>query len=123
MRVLLWKFPSEENLQANISAHGLTIKLLQDAFSRKSHYFKAAMFEGTPATTSFWTGKVEDKQAKQSVKEVADFWVTGFLNARPVLTEVRGSRILKGCSNEGMEPLSAAYSQAVKESGACESLS
>jgi hypothetical protein len=37
-RVLLWKFPAEESLQASVSASGITITLLQDAFSRRSNY-------------------------------------------------------------------------------------
>jgi hypothetical protein len=93
-RVLLWKFPSDESLQATFRDEGLTIRLIQDAFSKQSKYFKAAMFEGTLASTSFWKGKVEDKQAKQRVKEVSDFWVIAFLAARPALTDVRGTKIL-----------------------------
>src|SRR5262249_13361257 len=52
------------------------------------------MFEGTPSITSFWTGKVEDKQAKRRITEAADFWVAGFLSARPELTEGKGTKIL-----------------------------
>ncbi|NVM23847.1 MAG: hypothetical protein HWN68_18965 [Desulfobacterales bacterium] len=93
-RVLLWKFPADESLQARISAGGITIRLIQDAFSRKSTYFKAAMFEGTPARTTFWRGKIEDKQAKHRVTEAADFWIADFLSAKPALTDARGTRLL-----------------------------
>ena len=92
-RVLLWKFPSDESLQAIMSAQGITIKLTDDAFSRRSTYFKAAMFEGTMAETSLWRGAVEDKQAKQRVTESAEFWIADFLAARSVLTDVHGTRI------------------------------
>lgn len=93
-RVLLGKFPANESLQASIFASGITIRLLQDVFASKSTYFKAAMFEGTLASTTFWRGKVEDKQAKQRVTEAADFWVVDFLAARPELTPARGTRLL-----------------------------
>ncbi len=94
VRVLLWKFPADESLQAIVSRQGITIVLLEDAFSRSSDYFKAAMFEGTPATTSFWQGKVEDKQATQRVTEAAKFWTSGFLKARSALTDTRGTKLL-----------------------------
>lgn len=93
-RVVLWKFPSDESLQAKMSSEGLIIRLIKNAFSRKSHYFKAAMFEGTPATTAFWKGKVEDNQAKQRVPEASEFWIADFLKAQSALTDSRGTKIL-----------------------------
>jgi len=93
-RILLWKFPADETLQAIVSSIGISIQLLQDAFSRKSTYFKAAMFEGSPAEDSFWKGKIEDKQAKHRIKEVSEFWILNFLNAAPALTDARGTKIL-----------------------------
>lgn len=93
-RVMLWRFPGDESLQARMLTGALDIRLIQDAFSRESTKFKAAMFEGTPASTSFWKGRTEDRQAKSRVREVADFWVMDFLNARLALTASRGSRLL-----------------------------
>lgn len=93
-RILLWKFPADETLRASISSTGISIQLLKDAFSRKSTYFKAAMFEGSPAEDSFWKGKVEDKQAKHRIKEASEFWILNFLNATPALTDARGTKIL-----------------------------
>jgi len=94
IRVVLWKFPADEALQASVMTDGIAIRVLEDAFSRKSTYFKAAFFEDCPADTSFWTGKVEDKQAKHRVAEAAEFWIAGFLAARTALTSARGTRIL-----------------------------
>lgn len=93
-RVLMWKFPADEILQARVSKEGMDIQLLKDAFSRRSKFFKAAMFEGRPSTTSLWTGKVQDNQAKSATLEVAKYWIEDFLLARPAMSDVRGSKIL-----------------------------
>ncbi len=93
-RVLLWKFPADESIVADVSAKGITIQLIERAFSRKSDYFKAAMFEGTKATTSFWKGKVKDNQAKQQIGAVSQFWIADFLSANHSLTDPGGTRIL-----------------------------
>lgn len=94
VRVLQWKFPADETLRATIADSRLTIELIEDAFSRQNSYFKAAFFEGTEAMTSFWRGKVEDRQAKSRVTEVAEYWVLDFLTARPDMVPSRGSKIL-----------------------------
>jgi hypothetical protein len=99
-RVVLWKFPVDESIQAQLVDSRLTIRVVDDAFSRRSTYFKSAMFEGTQASTSFWTGKVEDRQAASRVREVADFWVQDFLACRPSLTDVHGTRILANALRE-----------------------
>jgi len=93
-RVLLWKFPSDQSLQAKVRQGMMTVSLLEDAFSRKGRFFKAAMFEGTAASTSFWTGTVEDRQARSRAREVSDFWVVSFLRARLAFTDSGGSRLL-----------------------------
>lgn len=116
-RVLLWKFPADETLQARMSANEMNISLLEDAFSRSSSYFKAAMFEGGQAESHFWRGRVDDRQAKQRVRKVADFWILDFLNALPELTDARGtglvakalrSELSKADSVESMEALMGA---------------
>jgi hypothetical protein len=93
-RVVLWKFPADEALQAEISDGSITINLLRDAFSKSSSYFKAAVFEGGPAERAFWEGRVEDRQTKQRLREVADFWVEGFLAARLAFKPAHGTRVL-----------------------------
>ena len=93
-RIAIWKFPADESLQASFSGTGLAIQLIKDAFSRKGNYFKAALFEGTSASNSFWGGKIEDKQAKERIGESSELWVKDFLDARTDMTPSRGSKIL-----------------------------
>jgi len=93
-RVVLFKFPADESLQAIFSKEGLSIRVVKGAFSRKTKYFKAAIFEDTDADTTFWKGKVEDKQANSRIYEVSDLWAIKFLQAKPELTSVRGTRLL-----------------------------
>jgi|GEM_PF-3205080 hypothetical protein len=93
-RVALYKFPADQSLQAVFQNEGLSINVVQGAFSRKTEYFKSAIFQGTRANTSFWIGVVEDKQANQRVYEVSDLWVLRFLQAIPSLNRERGTRVL-----------------------------
>lgn len=93
-RVVLWKFPADESIQAHVSDGGIVIRLIQDAFSGNSTYLKVAMFEGTAAATSFWRGRIEDRQTKSRIREMADFWVINFLRSRPAMTDTRGTRLL-----------------------------
>jgi hypothetical protein len=82
-RLLLGKFPADESIQASLSDQRINLRLLKDAFSRKSSYFKVAVFDGNPARTSFWRGTVEDRQAKQRLPEAARFWISDFLCVQP----------------------------------------
>jgi hypothetical protein len=93
-RLVLWKFPADEGLQAQILSGSITINLLRDAFSKSSSYFKAAVFEEGDAESVFWEGRVEDRQMKQRLREVADFWVEDFLAARLVFKPAHGTRVL-----------------------------
>lgn len=93
-RILLWKFPADESLRAHITKGSIRIELIESAFSKRAMYYKAAMFEGSAAETSFWKGKVEDNQAKYTMGEAAEFWIEDFLSARSVLTDVHGTRVV-----------------------------
>lgn len=90
-RIAIWKFPTDESIRATFASGGLTIELIQDAFSRDSKYFKAAVFEGS-THSSFWTGKVEDKQAASRITKVSDLWLEGFLQAKIELKDEVASR-------------------------------
>lgn len=116
-RLVIWKFPADQALQASMVGGVVKIRLIEGAFSRESTYFKAAVFEGPEADTSFWDGKVEDKQAKQRVEGAAEFWTTEFLTARPTLTDAHGTRVVakalkyvlkKAANAETMEEIAAA---------------
>ena len=99
-RVVLWKFPADESIQARLVDSRLLISIVDDAFSRRSTYFKAAVFEDIQTNTCFWEGRVEDRQAGGRVREVADFWVYDFLQCRPALTSVHGTRLLANALRE-----------------------
>ncbi len=102
-RVVIWKFTSEETLQAFDNGEGALVREVENAFSTESGHLKAAMFEGTDAETSFQDGRVEDKQSKHSVREVADFWMLEFLLAQPETTDGYYSRMLGKAIRLGIE--------------------
>lgn len=90
-RIAVWKFPTDESIRASFSGQGLTIELLQDAFSRDSRYFKAAVFE---STTDFWRGKVEDRQASSRITKVSDLWLEQFLEAKVEIRDTVATRFV-----------------------------
>ncbi len=93
-RVVFFKFPADESLQATFAEEGLSINVIEGAFSRKTDFFKAAVYEGRDTDTALWGGRVEDKQSGSRIHEVSDYWVMGFLRSVPQLTTARGTRLL-----------------------------
>lgn len=93
IRVALFKFAADESIQAIFSEAGMSISLVESAFSRSTDFFKAAVFD-TNMEAAFWRGKAEDRQANQRVYEISNLWVAKFLQARPELTNDVGSRSL-----------------------------
>lgn len=92
-RIAIWKFPNDESLHASFGEHGISIELLQDAFSRDNKYFKAAIFEGA-SSADLWNGIVEDKQATSRVTGVSDLWLSNFLQAQYELRDKAASAVL-----------------------------
>lgn len=93
-RLVIWKFPQEETIQAQAEEQQILIRRIEDAFSTESTYVKAVFLEDEDPEIGFWTGRVEDRQSKDRLKEVADYWIEGFLNARPEATDAYGTRVL-----------------------------
>lgn len=93
-RVLIWKFPREDTIQADTGGENILLQEVQNAFSLESTYLKVAAFEDSEHDNNFWEGKIEDKQAKSSIKEAAKFWIEDFLDSLPEMTDDRGSRLL-----------------------------
>jgi hypothetical protein len=96
-RLVMWAFPKDEPFHFSASGERAKVKILKDAFSRSSSFKKAALFEGTDAPTSFWSGHVIDKQAESGFGTAADYWVNRFLDSRPSLTGKAGTRLLARC--------------------------
>lgn len=93
-RVAIFKLPSDDSIEAIPSDSGLIVRQIEWAFSSKTEYFKAAVFQGNSSQTSFWSGQVEDRQATSRSLEVSGLWVNDFLQAQPETTDARGTRFL-----------------------------
>lgn len=89
-QVVLWKFPADQSIQATFNETGISVQLIEGAFSRNLKYFKASVFRDEEAEKSFWEGLVEDRQSTEGTK----FWIQNFLQATPNLTDVRGTRLV-----------------------------
>jgi hypothetical protein len=92
-RVAVWIFPQDEAFRFTAGEDGNDIELLTEIFSRTSAWRKMAVFEGRKLATNFITADVLDFQTGRS-DDVADFWITRFLEARLSITPAAGTKFL-----------------------------
>ena len=98
-RVVLWKFPANPSIQAELLDSELVIRVLDSAFSRDTDYFKAAIFEDKSLDrSSFLFGKIEDKQTRVR-GAAALFWMKNFLGTRPQISDENGTRTIPSKGN------------------------
>lgn len=94
MRIVMWAFPKEEPLHFSTSGKQARVKILKDAFSRRSSFKKGALLEGLNTPPSFWSAHVIDRQAESGTGTAADYWVSLFLDGVPSLSGKAGTRLL-----------------------------
>jgi len=92
--VTLWTFPRDEAFRLHRGRGGPSIEVLTDIFSQRSDLRKAANFEGEQLRNHFLSGRVLDFQANNSSREVADFWISRFLQCRFGIAGDAGTRML-----------------------------
>ncbi|HEY2716678.1 MAG TPA: nucleoid-associated protein [Solirubrobacterales bacterium] len=92
-RVAAWIFPQDEAFRFTAGKEGNDIELLTEIFSRTSALRKMAVFEGKRLATNFITADVLDFQFGRA-DDVADFWITQFLEARLSITSAAGTKVL-----------------------------
>lgn len=92
--VTLWTFPRDEAFRLNRGRGGPSIEVLTDIFSQTSALRKAAHFEGRDLRTGFLSGRALDSQAQDALRDVADFWISRFLECRFGIAGDAGTRVL-----------------------------
>lgn len=91
-RILLSRFRSDEVVFTRHSKQQLIIDFLDEAFTKRSHYYKSAVFEDIPSTGAFWRGFAIDKQiVSNAKKEISSYWITDFLDAQSAITSIQGT--------------------------------
>jgi len=92
LRILLSRFRSDEVVITKHSKQQLIIDFLDEAFTKRSHYYKSAVFEDIPSNNAFWRGFAIDKQIVSNAnKEISSYWITDFLDAQSAITSVQGT--------------------------------
>jgi hypothetical protein len=92
--ITLWTFPRDEAFRLHRGRGGPSIEVLTDIFSQRSRLRKAAQFQGKQLRNAFLSGKALDFQANHAAKDVADFWITRFLECRFGIAGDSGTRLL-----------------------------
>jgi hypothetical protein len=102
---VLWVFPRGEGFR--FQSRRQRIDLVRDYFDRNSAQRKLALFSGRNTNTQFLGADVLDLQAGSG--EIADFWISRVLEARPAITKEDGTRTvataLKDLSAKPLEPV------------------
>jgi hypothetical protein len=88
-RFVGWAFPKDEPYAFSAKNERATIQVLENAFTRSSHYRKAALFQGKRQDDHYWDGHVIDKQAA-----VAEYWVKAFLECDYLINGKTGTQLL-----------------------------
>lgn len=92
--VTLWTFPRDEAFRLNRGRGGPSIEVLTDIFSQTSALRKAAHFQGKQLRNAFLSGRALDSQAQDALRDVADFWISRFLECRFGIAGDAGTRVL-----------------------------
>jgi hypothetical protein len=98
-RIVILKFPQEIILTPGKN----DIVQIDEAYATEFGYVKAAIFEDIDSPTSFWTGKVEDKENSATYKQAASYWINEFLLASTDITDPVGTRILASIIKESID--------------------
>jgi hypothetical protein len=104
--VTLWTFPRDEAFRLHRGRSGPSIEVLTDIFSQSSNLRKAASFQGKQLRNHFFSGRVLDFQSSSSSREVADFWISRFLECRLGILGDAGTRMLSRMFQESFEKTS-----------------
>lgn len=93
-RIVLIRLRAEEVVYKKSVSKGFKIDKLEQAFSKKSNYYKVAYYEGHLAQRStFWNGYILDRQ-KKSETVVSNYWLKEFLKSDYAMSPVQGTRRL-----------------------------
>lgn len=106
-RVVLWVFPRDGAFQLRVNRDNPSIGILKNVFSQTSRLRKAAAFEGKKLRTDYLSGRVLDHQAGSPTRDVADFWVSRFLQCASSLRNEAGTRVLAKVVRHAYETCSA----------------
>lgn len=92
-RLLLNRFREDEVVFSDVDGRELNIQLLTQAFSKKSRYYKLAVYEDIFSERSFWKGFAIDKQKNSgSSKEISDYWIKDFLLCDLAVNSIQGTK-------------------------------
>jgi hypothetical protein len=94
LAVTLWTFPRDEAFRLRHGSGGPSIEVLTDVFSQTSRLRKAAQFQGRQLRSDFLSGRVLDFQSNHASRDVADFWISRFLECRLGIAGDAGTRLL-----------------------------
>ena len=93
-RVIVWLFPRDRAFQFHTGRRGATLSILTDIFSQTSSLRKAASFEGRDLRNEFLSGNALDFQAGHTALEIANFWISKFLQCTFAIQGTAATRLL-----------------------------
>lgn len=93
-RIILNRFREDEVVFTKLEKDNLIIELLTEAFSKKSRYYKLAVYEDIMSDRSFWKGYAIDRQRTTGdPKELSDYWIKDFLLFEQAINPIQGTKV------------------------------
>lgn len=88
--IYIARFPATEAIRTQLGK-SLKVEIVKDIYMKSHRNYKAALFQDTSVRNGFWQGGVVDKQINNFQKEIANYWIFGFLQSDFLISGKSGS--------------------------------
>jgi hypothetical protein len=93
-KIMLSRFAAENGITASEDNNKLNVEYVENAFMRNALPYKSAIFSGTSCLKHIHGGKAVDKQMNGSPDNIANYWISNFLQCSLQTTSASGTNRL-----------------------------
>jgi hypothetical protein len=93
-KIMLSRFAAENGITASEDNNKLNVEYVENAFMRNALPYKSAIFSGTSCLKHIHGGKAVDKQMNGSADNIANYWISNFLQCSLQTTSASGTNRL-----------------------------
>lgn len=93
-KIVISRFPADEGVVAERNSAKLIVEFVEEVFLKSAYSYKSAMYKSPLDHPDLWTGYAIDKQINHGAKEVANYWISDFLNSDFQTTPRAGTKRL-----------------------------
>lgn len=93
-KIVISRFPADEGIVAERTSSKLTVQFVEQVFLKSAYSYKAVIYRGKSFSNDFWSGAAVDKQVNHGAKNIADYWISDFLQSEFRTTGAAGTKRL-----------------------------